>query len=39
MVNATYNTTEDMIHKLQQLKCRTHLKFYQNISNIHDELG
>ena len=27
MVNTTYNTTEDMINKLQQLKSKTKLKF------------
>ena len=33
MVNTIYNSTEDMIDKLQQLKGRTKLKFYKNISN------
>ena len=27
MVNTTYNSTEDMIDKLQELKCKTKLKF------------
>ena len=27
MVDTTYNTTEDMINKLQQLKGKTKLKF------------
>ena len=27
MVNTTYNTTEDMINKLQELKGKTKLKF------------
>ena len=31
MANTTYNSTEDMIDKLQSLKGRTKLKFYKNI--------
>ena len=33
MVNATYNTTENVNNKLQQLKGKTKLKFYKNVSN------
>ena len=33
MVNTNYNTTEDIINKLQSLKGKTKLKFYKNISN------
>ena len=33
MVNTNYNSTEDMIDKLQQLKCETNIKFYKNINN------
>ena len=33
MVNTTYNSTQDIINKLQQLKRKTNLKFYKNISN------
>ena len=33
MVNTTYNSTEDMIIKLQSLKGKTKLRFYKNISN------
>ena len=33
MVNTTYNSTEDVIDKLQHLKGKTKLKFYKNISN------
>ena len=33
MVNTTHNSTEDMINILQQLKGKTKLKFYKNISN------
>ena len=38
MVNTTYNTTEDMNNKLQSLKGKTKLKFYQNVSNCNDEM-
>ena len=38
MVNTTYNSTEDMINKLQSLKGKTKLKFYKNISNCYDEM-
>ena len=37
MVNTTYNSREDMINKLQQLKGKTKLKFYKNISNYYTE--
>ena len=38
MVNTKYNSTEDMINKLQQLKGKTKLKFYENISNYYVEM-
>ena len=38
MVNTTYNSTEDMINKLQQLKGKTKLKFYKIISNYYIEM-
>ena len=38
MVNTNYNSTEDMINKLQQLKGKTKLKFYKNISNYYIEM-
>ena len=38
MVNATYNSTEDMINKLQQLKGQTKLNFYKSISNYYNEM-
>ena len=38
MVNTTYNSTEDMINKLQSLKGKTKLKFNKNISNYYDEM-
>ena len=33
MVNTNYNSTEDMIDKIQMLKEKTKLKFYKNIGN------
>ena len=38
IVNTTYNSTEDMINKLQSLKGKTKLKFYKNISNYYIEM-
>ena len=38
MVNTNYNSTEDMIEKLQLLKGKTKLKFYKNISNYYIEM-
>ena len=38
MVNTTYNSTEDMIDKIQSLKGKTKLKFYKNISNYYSEM-
>ena len=38
MVNTNYNSTEDMINKIQQLKGKTKLKFYKNISNYYIEM-
>ena len=31
MANTTYNSSEDMINKLQSLKGKTKLKFYKKI--------
>ena len=39
MVNTTYNSTEDMIIKLLELKGKTKLKFYKNISNYYDNMN
>ena len=39
MVITTYNSTEDMIDKLQQLKGKTNLKFYKNIRNFYDNMN
>ena len=38
MVNTKYNSIEDMINKLQQLKGKIKLKFYKNISNYYSEM-
>ena len=38
MVNTNYNTTEDMINKLQNLKGKTKLKLYKNISKYYNEM-
>ena len=38
MVNTNYNSTEDMINKLQSLKGKTKLKFYKNIKNYYIEM-
>ena len=39
MVNTTYNSTEDMIDKLQELKGKTKLEIYKNISNYYDNMN
>ena len=38
MVNTNYNSTEEIIKKLQQLKGKTKLKFYKHISNYYVEM-
>ena len=38
MNNTKYSATQDMIIKLQELKGKTKLKFYQNTSNHYDEM-
>ena len=38
MVNTKYNTIEDMINKLQELKGKTKLKFYKSISTYYIEM-
>ena len=38
MVNTTYNSTQDMIINIQQLKGKTKLKFYKNVSNYCNKL-
>ena len=35
-VNTTYNSTTDLINKLQELKGKTKLKIYKNIGNFYD---
>ena len=39
MVNTTYNSTEDIINKLQSLKGKTKLKFYKDVSNYYDNMN
>ena len=39
MVKTTYNSTEDMIDELQQLKRKTKLKFYKSLSNCYDKMN
>ena len=39
MVNTTYNSTQDMINKLQQLKRKTKLTFYKIINNYYDNMN
>ena len=38
MVNTTYNSTEDMNKKLQELRGKTKIKIYKNISNYYKEM-
>ena len=38
-VNTTYNTTDDMINKLQQLKGKTKLTFYKNLGIYFDNVN
>ena len=38
MANTTYNSSEDMVNKLQSLKGKIKLKFYKNISNYYIEM-
>ena len=38
MVNTTYKKTRDMIDKIQELKGKTKLYFYQNINNYYDDM-
>ena len=37
MTNGKFETTLDKIEKLQNLKGKTKLKFYQNVNNYYDE--
>ena len=38
MVNTTYNSTQEMIDNLQELKRKTKLKFHKNKSKYYDEM-
>ena len=39
LVNTTYNSSKDIINKLQDLKGKRKLKFYRNINNYYDEIS
>ena len=39
MINTTYNSTEDMNSKLQELKGKTKLSISKNISNYYDNMN
>ena len=39
VVKTTYNSSEDLINKLQSLKGKTKIKFHKNISNYYDEMN
>ena len=39
MANTKYTSTEDMIKKLQELKCKTKLEFFKNTSNHYDNMN
>ena len=39
MVETTYNSTQDMINKLQQLKGKTKLLFFKKLSNYYNEMN
>ena len=38
IVNTAYNSTEDMINKLKQLKGKTKLNFYKSKTNYYNEM-
>ena len=38
MVITTYNSTEDKINNLQELKGKTNSKFYKSINNYYNEI-
>ena len=38
MVNTKYSSTEDLTKKLQQLKGKTKLKFFKNISKFYNDM-
>ena len=38
MMNIKFESTEDMINELQQLKGKSKLKYHQKISNYYDEM-
>ena len=38
IINTTYNSIDDIVNKLQELKGKTKLKFYKKISNYYNEM-
>ena len=39
MVKTTYKSSKDMINKLQEIKGKTKLRIYKNISNYYDQMN
>ena len=39
MVNTKYNSSEDLINNIQELKGKRKTKFYESISNYHDNMN
>ena len=39
MINTIYDSTEDMIKKLQEIEGKTKLNFYKNISDFYDNMN
>ena len=39
IVNTKFNSTEEMVNNLQQLKGKTKLKLYKNISEYYDDMN
>ena len=39
IANTKYNSTEDMINNLQEVKGKTKLKFHENISKYYDNMN
>ena len=39
MINTTYNSTEDMVNKLQEIKSKTKLKFYKYRSKYYNNMN
>ena len=39
MVNTTYNSTQELIEKVQSLKSKTRRKFFKDIGKYYDEMN